>query len=100
MSDEEADAYFASRDRGSQIGAWASKQSQPLDGMMALEKRVAQYTAKFNVGKVPRPDFWSGFRVAPTHIEFWHAGTFRLHERLVYDRESEGDSWTQTRLFP
>lgn len=98
VTDAEADAYFASRDRGSQIGAWASKQSQPMDGMMTLERRVAHFTAKFNVGAIPRPEFWSGFRLTPARIEFWQAGTFRLHERVIYTRP-EG-TWITERVFP
>lgn len=98
VSDEEADEYFASRPRESRIGAWASKQSRPLEGRLALEKEVAKFTAKFGVGEIPRPPHWSGFRVAPVQIEFWKAGAFRLHDRLVYKRD--GDSWTTSHLFP
>lgn len=98
VSGEEADAYFASRARDSRIGAWASKQSQPLDSAFALEKRVATYAAKFGFGDVPRPDFWSGFRVTPERIEFWRERPFRLHERIVYLREGRG--WRTQRLYP
>jgi len=98
VSDAEADAYFASRDRGSQIGAWASKQSQPLEGRFALEARVAKFAAKFNIGRVPRPEFWSGYRILAERIEFWDEGTFRLHERLEYLRDDAG--WTSRQLFP
>lgn len=95
---EEADAYFASRPRGSRIGAWASKQSRPLESRFALEKAVAAYAAKFAIGDVPRPDYWSGFRVMPVEIEFWKDGKFRLHDRVVFRREGQG--WTNTRLYP
>lgn len=95
---EEADAYFASRPRLSRIGAWASKQSQPLAGRFELEKRVAEYTAKFNVGEIPRPDFWSGFRLVPDRIEFWSEAQFRLHDRIVYHAGEDG--WTTERLYP
>jgi pyridoxamine 5'-phosphate oxidase len=98
VSDEEADAYFSSRPRGSRIGAWASDQSRPMEGMFVLERRVAEYTAKFNIGEIPRPSHWSGYRVAPRLIEFWSDGKFRLHERIVYHRD--GDTWKTERLFP
>ncbi len=98
VSDEEADAYFASRPRDSQIGAWASDQSRPLAGRFELEKRVATFAAKFGIGKVPRPPHWSGFRIAPERIEFWRDGKFRLHDRLQY--HSEGTGWRTERLYP
>ncbi|GMW03921.1 MAG: pyridoxine/pyridoxamine 5'-phosphate oxidase [Candidatus Hydrogenedentota bacterium] len=98
VSDEEADAYFASRDRQSQIGAYASKQSHPLETPHALEKRAAQFAIQFGLGKVPRPDFWSGFRIVPNQIEFWLEKPFRLHERLVYTKS--GNTWTTQRLYP
>jgi pyridoxamine 5'-phosphate oxidase len=98
VNDEEADAYFASRPRQSRIGAWASDQSRPLESRYALEKRVAQFAAKFAVGTVPRPPHWSGFRVRPRLIEFWSDGAFRLHDRVVYHRSEDG--WHTERLYP
>ncbi|TCD13456.1 pyridoxamine 5'-phosphate oxidase [Oricola cellulosilytica] len=100
VSDAEADEYFASRARASRIGAWASKQSRPLESRFALEKEVAKYTAKFAVGDIPRPPHWSGFRIAPVYIEFWKDGAFRLHDRIVFQREPEEEVWTKTRLYP
>ncbi len=97
---EEADAYFATRARASQIGAWASQQSRPLESRFALEKAVAGYAAKFLVGPVPRPPHWSGFRVTPLEIEFWHGRLSRLHERIVFRRTSADSGWTKTRLYP
>jgi pyridoxamine 5'-phosphate oxidase len=97
-SDAEADAYFATRPRGSRIGAWASKQSRPLESRFALEKAVAEYTAKFVIGEIPRPDYWSGFRIKPTQIEFWKDMPFRLHDRIVFTRS--GGGWEKTRLYP
>ena len=100
VSDAEADAYFASRPRGSRIGAWASKQSRPLDGRFALERAVAEYTARHAIGEIPRPPYWSGFRIVPKTIEFWHDRPFRLHDRVVFRRGGASDPWTQTRLYP
>ncbi len=98
VSDTEADAYFASRARDSRIGAWASQQSRPLKGKFELEKRVAEFGLKYAVGAIPRPPYWSGFRVVPRLIEFWQDGAFRLHDRLVYHRE--GEAWRTERLYP
>ncbi|WP_421853118.1 pyridoxamine 5'-phosphate oxidase [Oricola sp.] len=100
VSDAEADAYFSSRPRVSRIGAWASKQSRPLESRFALEKEVARYTAKHAIGQVPRPPHWSGFRIAPVYIEFWKDGAFRLHDRVVFARENAEDAWSKTRLYP
>ena len=98
VSDAEADAYFASRPRGSRIGAWASKQSRPLESRFALESAVAQYGLKFGLGDIPRPAHWSGFRLRPQSLEFWHDRPFRLHDRIVFERA--GDGWRKTRLYP
>jgi pyridoxamine 5'-phosphate oxidase len=99
VSDAEADAYFASRARGIQIGAWASDQSQLLDGRFELEKRVAKFAAKFGIGTVPRPPFWTGYRVVPARYEFWQDKPFRLHERIIYTRADDG-GWSTGRIFP
>lgn len=100
VSDAEADAYFATRPRLSQIGAWASRQSAPLESRLAFEKAVARATAKYAIGPVPRPPFWSGYRIVPLIIEFWHDRPFRLHDRVEYRRATIGDGWTRTRLYP
>jgi len=100
VSPAEADAYFATRARSSRIGAWASKQSRPLASRFDLERRIAEYTARFGLGEVPRPPFWSGFRLAPLRIEFWKNGAFRLHDRLVFTRADLAEGWTIERLFP
>jgi pyridoxamine 5'-phosphate oxidase len=100
VSDADADAYFASRSRLSQIGAWASKQSTPLESRLAFEKAVALYTAKFAVGTVPRPPYWTGYRIVPMTIEFWEDRPFRLHERVQFSRAERGAPWQKTRLYP
>lgn len=101
VSDAEADAYFASRPRASQLGAWASRQSLPMDGWAELEKRLAMYTAKFHVGAVPRPDFWSGYRLRAERYEFWKEGNFRLHKRFVFTpSDSAANEWNVQQVFP
>ena len=100
VSEAEADAYFASRPRDSRIGAWASKQSRPLEDRFALEKAVAREAARFGLGEVPRPSHWTGFRLAPRRIEFWQDKPFRLHDRLIYSREHGGMDFRTERLYP
>lgn len=101
VSDAEADEYYASRPRGSRIGAWASKQSRPLEGRFALEKAVAEYTARHAIGEIPRPSYWSGFRIRPVSIEFWHDRPFRLHDRVEFRRTAtEGEGWEKVRMYP
>lgn len=100
VSAAEADAYFASRARDSRIGAWASAQSRPLEDRFALEKSVAAHALKFGIGEVPRPAFWSGFRLTPTRIEFWRDRAFRLHDRLEFHRVDAATPWSTTRLYP
>jgi pyridoxamine 5'-phosphate oxidase len=98
VSDREADAYFATRPRLSQISAWASKQSQPMRGYFDLETEVARSAIRFGLGKIPRPTFWSGFRVVPERIEFWLQKPFRRHQRILYERV--GDGWQKRWLYP
>lgn len=96
----EADAYFASRPRDSQIGAWASDQSRAMEGRFVLEKRIAEYALKFGVGPVPRPPYWTGYRVVPSAIEFWRDRPFRLHDRRLFQRAGDTAPWSASRLFP
>jgi pyridoxamine 5'-phosphate oxidase len=100
VAPEEADAYFATRSRMAQIGAWASKQSTALESRLAFEKAVARYTAKFAIGAVPRPPHWSGYRVVPVEIEFWQERPFRLHDRVTFRRADSHAPWNKTRLYP
>jgi pyridoxamine 5'-phosphate oxidase len=100
VSREEADAYFATRSRMAQIGAWASKQSAALESRLAFEKAIARFTAKYAIGAVPRPPNWSGYRVAPREIEFWQERQFRLHDRISFTRATLTAPWIKTRLYP
>ena len=100
VTPQEADAYFATRPRQAQIGAWASQQSRPLESRLAFEKAVALYAAKYVIGTVPRPPHWSGYRIVPISIEFWHDRPFRLHDRVEFRREALGASWNKVRMYP
>jgi pyridoxamine 5'-phosphate oxidase len=100
VDEHEADAYFATRPRLAQIGAWASKQSAPLESRMAFEKAIAFHMAKFGVGTIPRPENWSGFRLTPLVIEFWQDRPYRLHDRIEFRRSAAGEPWRKTRLYP
>jgi pyridoxamine 5'-phosphate oxidase len=100
VSDSESDAYFASRARDAQLGAWASDQSRPMEEAFALQKRVAVQAARFGVGKVTRPPHWRGYRITPLAMEFWRDRPFRLHDRLAFARSTHTDAWTSRRLYP
>jgi pyridoxamine 5'-phosphate oxidase len=100
VSDAEADAYFQSRDRGARLGAWASQQSRELEDRLALEKRIAEFAAKYGLGEVPRPPHWRGYRLAPLSFEFWRDRPFRLHDRLCFGRETSAQPWRKSRLYP
>jgi pyridoxamine 5'-phosphate oxidase len=100
VSDADADAYFQSRDRGARLGAWASTQSRPLEDRLALEKRIAEFALKYGLGDVPRPPHWRGYRLVPLSFEFWRNRPFRLHDRLVFTRETVSGAWNKARLYP
>ena len=100
VDDAEADAYFATRPRLTQIGAWASNQSAPLESRHAFEQAIALYTAKFMIGAIPRPPNWTGYRLLPLIMEFWQDRPFRLHDRVEFRREAPGMPWQKTRLYP
>jgi pyridoxamine 5'-phosphate oxidase len=100
VSDEEADVYFQSRPRQSRIGAWASKQSRPLESRFALEKAVAEIGLRYPIGEIPRPPHWSGFRIRPVSVEFWHDRPFRLHDRVEFYRDRPEGDWRKKRMYP
>lgn len=100
VDDPEADAYFATRPKQAQIGAWASRQSRPLESRLAFEKAIALYAAKYALGTVPRPPYWSGYRVVPLQMEFWQDRPFRLHDRIDFRRAAPDAPWSKTRLYP
>lgn len=100
VSEAEADAYFTSRPLGSRIGAWASAQSRPLESRAVLERRVSELGESYADGTVPRPPHWSGFRLVPQQIEFWHDGAFRLHDRALFTRDGAAGAWRIERLYP
>ena len=100
VSTEEADAYFATRPKQAQIGAWASKQSQALESRFAFEQAIAKVAAKYVISEVPRPQGWSGWRIAPLRFEFWHDRPFRLHDRIEFRRGASDQAWSKVRLYP
>jgi pyridoxamine 5'-phosphate oxidase len=100
VSEAEADAYFATRPKQAQLGAWASKQSEPLESRFAFEQAIAKFAAKYGLTQVPRPPGWSGWRIAPLAFEFWHDRPFRLHDRIEFRREAPGTPWSKVRLYP
>jgi pyridoxamine 5'-phosphate oxidase len=100
VSAADADAYFASRPKQAQIGAWASQQSRPLESRLAFEKAIAVYAAKYAIGTVPRPPHWIGYRIVPLVIEFWQDRPFRLHDRVEFRRDAPSAAWRKTRLYP
>jgi pyridoxamine 5'-phosphate oxidase len=100
VTEAEADAYFATRAKQAQIGAWASQQSRPLESRLAFEKAIAIYAAKYALGTVPRPPYWSGYRIVPLAMEFWQDRPFRLHDRIDFRRAAPDAPWTKTRLYP
>jgi pyridoxamine 5'-phosphate oxidase len=100
VTEAEADEYYNSRPRDSRIGAWASQQSRPLESRFALEAAVAKFTTKYAIGTVPRPPHWSGFRIKPLSLEFWHDRPFRLHDRVTFSRAQVEEGWSKQRLYP
>jgi pyridoxamine 5'-phosphate oxidase len=100
VTDTEADAYFATRAKQAQLGAWASKQSEPLESRFAFEQAIAKAAAQYIMSEVPRPPGWSGWRIAPSHIEFWHDRPFRLHDRIEFRRDAPDGAWSKVRMYP
>lgn len=100
VTDAEADAYFATRPKQAQIGAWASKQSQELESRFAFEQAIAKVATRYVIGEVPRPPGWSGWRITPLRIEFWHDRPFRLHDRIEFRRDAADQKWSKTRMYP
>lgn len=100
VTNAEADAYFATRPKQAQIGAWASKQSEALESRFAFEQAIAKVAARYVIGDVPRPPGWSGWRITPSRIEFWHDRPFRLHDRIEFRRDAAGQPWSKTRMYP